>query len=367
MRFPDDYMGEMTITKALDQEIELLLAGTPIEGGRLSGLVPVVEMIRNGTTSTPPASEIAHFARSAASAVRMTQTQTRAVTALPRQRAAPRLGLTPRLATVALAVLLVSGTAGMAMAADSAVPGDALYGLDRAFEVVGIGSGSAEERLDEAVVMAVQGRSGEALDHALDAVSRETGDSSEAATGALITAAENLVDTQGAAEAANVASIRVTALLTYIAENIGTDEGTEGREFGRGVAQLAQDIGAGDDPTGSPNPAVAPAPGQGQSNNPGAGAGNEGSNEGTGPGNGNSNGNSQGNPPGNSNSQDNADTSGNSQDNANTSGNSQDSGSGNGQGSSPSVESPSVTAPRGGNGPPEDSPSVTAPAKGNKP
>ena len=366
MRFPDDYMGEMTTTKALDQEIELLLAGLPIEGGRLSGLGPVVEMIRTEWTQEPPASEIAHFARSAASALSMRQTQASAATPQPR-RAGPRLGLTPRVATMALAVLLMSGTAGMAMAADGAVPGDALYGLDRAFEVVGIGSGSAEERLDEAVVIAAQGRSGEALDHAIEALSQETGDSSDAATGALITAAENLVDTQDVAEAANLASIRVTALLTYIAENIGDDQGTDGREFGQGVAQLARDIGAGDDPTGSPNPAVAPAPGQGQSNNPGAGAGNEGSNEGTGPGNGNSNGNSQDNPPGNSNSQDNANNSDNSQDNANNSGNSQDNGSGNGQGSGSSVESPSVTAPGRGNGPPEDSPSVTAPGKGNKP
>jgi len=269
---------------------------------------------------------------------------------------------------MALAVLLMSGTAGMAMAADSAVPGDALYGLDRAFEVVGIGSGSGEERLDEAVVMAAQGRSGEALEHAIEALTQETGDSSEVAAGAL-TAAKNLVDAQDAAEAANVASIRVTALLTYIAENIGTDEGTDGREFGQEVAQLARDSVAGDDRTGAPNPAVAPAPGQGQSNNPGTGTGNEGSDDETGPGNDNSNGNGQGNGNGQDSTTGNGqnEPTGNGQNNPTSNGNGQDNGSGNGRDTGSSVESPSVTAPGRGNGSPEDSPSVTAPGKGNKP
>ena len=357
MRLPDDYKGEMATTKALDREIELLLAGTPIEGGRLSDLARVVAMIRTQWTPEPPASEIAHFAHRAASAVRMTRSQTSAVSTLEPRRAMPRLGLTPRLATVALTVLLMSGTAGIAMAADSAVPGDALYGLDRAFEVVGIGSGSAEERLDEAVVMAEQGRSDEALAHGIEALSRQTGESSEMASSALIDVAEDLVDAQDTAEAATTASIRVTALLTYIAENVGNDQGTDGREFGQGVAQLARDIGEGDDPIGAQNPAVAPAPGQ--SNDPGADAGNEQTDDGTGPGNSNSNGNGQGNGQVNDN--------GNSQDNPTGNGNGQNNESGNGQDNGPPLESPSVTAPGRGNGPPENSPSVTAPGKGNKP
>jgi len=337
MRFPGDYLGEMPTKELFDREIELLFAGTPVEGGRLSGLAPVVEVIRGQWTPAPSESEIVHFARSAASVVKTTQSRARVVTTVPPRRLSPRLDPTWRLATVALAVLLMSGTAGMAMAADSAVPGDALYGVDLAFERVGIGSGSAEERLEEAIVMAAQSRSSEALAHAIDALSKQTGDSSVMAVNALTTASENLVDTQDTAEAAAAASLRVTALLTYIADNIGIDVGRDGREFGQGVAELARDIGKGDDPTGAPNPAVAPAPGQGQSNNPGAGPGNDGSNDGTGPGNGNSNGNSNGD--GNENGQDNG----------------------------PPVESPSVTAPSQDNGSPVESPSVTAPSQDNGP
>jgi hypothetical protein len=337
-------MGEMGTSKTLDQEIELLLAGTPIEGGRLSDLASVLGVIRTQWTPAPPEADIAHFARSAASVVKQNQSQATAATTLQRRLAMPRLGLTPRLATVALTILLMSGTAGMAMAADSAAPGDALYGLDRAFEAVGIGSGSTEERLDEAVALAAQGHSGEALEHAIQGLRRDTGGSSEAAVTALTTAAQSLVETQDTADAATAASIRVTALLTYVAENIGIDEGTDGREFGQGVAQLARDIGEGDDPTGAQDPVVAPAPGPGQSNDPGPGAGNEGADEaddGAVPGNGNEN--SQNN------------------------GNSQNDESGDGQGSDPPVESPSVTAPGRGNDAPEDSPSATAPGKGNKP
>ena len=326
MRPSSDYLGEMPPTKVLDREIELLLAGTPIEGGRLSGLAPVLEMIRTQWTTAPAESEIAHFARIAGAEVKLTQSATAAVTTLRRPRSTPRHGLAPRMATVGVAVLLMSGTAGAALAADGAVPGDALYGLDRAFERVGIGSGSTGERLDEAVVIATRGRSDEAVEHAIEALSENSADSSAVALNALNTASENLVHIEDTAQAASTANIRVSALLTYIAENVGTGTGTDGREFGQGVAQLARDIGGGDDPNGAQDPTVAPAPGQGQSNNPGAGAGNQGSNDGSASGNGGSN--------------------------------------GNGQDNGPPAESPSVTAPSQDNGPPAESPSVTVPSRG---
>ena len=371
MRPSGDYSGDMPTTKVLDREIELLLVGTPTEGGRLSGLAPVIEMIRTQWTPTPSESEIAHFASSAGSAVKVTQSAATAVTTLQRRRVAPQRGLTPRLATVGMAVLLMSGTAGMALAANSAVPGDALYGLDRAFERVGIGSGSTDERFEEAVVMAAQGRSDEALAHGIEALSGQSADSSAMALGALTTASENLVHIQDTAHAASTANIRVSALLTYIAENIGKDVGTDGREFGQGVAQLARDIGEGDGPTGAQDPTVAPAPGQGQSNNPGAGAGNQGSNDGAGPGSDNSNANTQDNSAGNGNSQDN----GPPEESPSVTAPGQDNGppeespsvTAPGQDNGPPAESPSVTPPGQDNGPPEDSPSVTAPGKGNKP
>ena len=336
MRLSDDYRGDMRRTRVSDREIELLLSGELSASEQWSNLTPLVEAMRSQWSYELSEPDVQRFAASAASVVQSLPTIS--TTSGAGDRRWQRRGLTPRLATIAVFIALMSATAGIAFAANGAVPGDALYGLDRALERVGIGSGSTEERLDEAVVMAAQGRSGEALQHAIEALSRQGGDASEAAVGALTNAVENLVDTEDTADAATAASIRVTALLTYIADNIGIDVGTDGREFGQGVAQLVRDIGEGDDPTGAPNPAVAPAPSQGQSNNPGSGTGNEGTDDGTGPGNGQDNGPPTESPSVTAPSQDNG----------------------------PPLETPSVTVPSRGTNT-EDSPSATAPDKGNKP
>jgi hypothetical protein len=62
---------------------------------------------------------------------------------------------TPRAVAASIA-LVVFGNAGMAVASDSAIPGDLLYPLDRAYErvadLVGLQVGGPQERLDEAVV-----------------------------------------------------------------------------------------------------------------------------------------------------------------------------------------------------------------------
>ena len=74
----------------------------------------------------------------------------------------------PRRAVVALATagLLTISNVALAAVADPAAPGDALYGIDRAYErvqnVAGFDSHAAE-RLQEAVVMAERGRASDVL------------------------------------------------------------------------------------------------------------------------------------------------------------------------------------------------------------
>ena len=69
----------------------------------------------------------------------------------------PRLSL--RLAgAMAAVVVALSAFSGVAYAANGAVPGDTLYGRDRALEDVNIGDGGLEERLTEAGQMVERGR-----------------------------------------------------------------------------------------------------------------------------------------------------------------------------------------------------------------
>lgn len=70
-----------------------------------------------------------------------------------------RLQLRTRVAL--LATILVGSNVGLAAASDSAVPGDILYPIDRAYEsvsgLVGIETGGIEERMSEAVILLTNG------------------------------------------------------------------------------------------------------------------------------------------------------------------------------------------------------------------
>ncbi|MDF1594590.1 MAG: hypothetical protein P1T08_00645 [Acidimicrobiia bacterium] len=94
-----------------------------------------------------------------------------------RALAAPSAGLPLRrrlLAIAAAAATFISGNVGMAMAADSAVPGDLLYGLDRAYEqlseLVGLGGDHRDERLEEAAQLASAGNPADALDAVIEQI-----------------------------------------------------------------------------------------------------------------------------------------------------------------------------------------------------
>src|SRR3990172_6186648 len=140
-------------------------------------------------------------------------------------------------AAVAATVVSVGTFGGVAYAADGASPGDFLYGLDRALEAVGIGNGGGAERIAEAIVLTDQGDPGEGLEHAASAVSDDPG-----AESALLAAAERLTASDGPE-----VHDQVAALLTYLADNIGSVDG-------QAVAELAQAVhgGPGGPPDGVP-------------------------------------------------------------------------------------------------------------------
>jgi hypothetical protein len=309
----------MRTKRLLDREIERLLVGAPVQDRDLALLSPVVDGLRTLAGNQPAETEVRSFAARAAVVV-MERSQ-RPADAAASHRRRQRVGLTPRLAAALMAVLMVPATAGAALAADSAIPGDPLYGLDRAFEVVGIGAGSTEERLTEAVQLAENGKGQDALGHAILALQEDSTDAE--ARQALQAVADQLssLDTSG-----------VLALLAYIADNAGNGLGTDGREFGQGVAEMAREINGDEAPDDASNgntggrpdqpgtvdpgpqgPTIEP-PGQGgdqpgqpdaTDEQPGA-DGSQGENgqdngQGNGQGQGNSNGNGQGQGQGNGN------------------------------------------------------------------
>ncbi len=151
--------------------------------------------------------------------------------------------------TLASAIVLVLSFAGVAYAADDAVPGDTLYGLDSALENAGIGDGGLEERLSEAGALIDEGQVDAGLNHAAQALTEEEdndedGDVDEddaeieddsARREALLAAAEAVL--ANGSEQSLETRTRVAEKLRFMA----TTELT-GREYGQAVSQLARGV-----------------------------------------------------------------------------------------------------------------------------
>lgn len=368
----DDYRDEMSRTALSDQEIERFFSGEANNG--LAALAPIVEMLRDYETA-PSEAAVEQFAAEASRLAADSRLARGPVAATRRGRA---IRMRPQLAGAALAVVLVAGGAGVAAAADAAVPGDGLYGLDRTLERIGIWDGRTEERLDEASHLVADGRLNLALTHATEALD-EDGESSELALASLEDALDVLPGPEDPENSPGTTE-KVGALLSYIQENVGKGVGADGREFGQGVAELARGLTVEetDDPvpdiTVPPTTTSAGDSGDGsEDDGPGHGTGNQGTNPGQGNGNGNQgtnpgqvdeNGN-QGTNPGQGNG-DQGTNPGQGNGNGNQGTNP---GQGNGSGSSPGDSDPGPPETEGGagNGPPPSSPSETAPGRANKP
>ena len=346
MRRRGDYREEMLSATASEQEIELLLTGSPVGNSALSDLAAFVEAMRVYGSYVPSdhlvdrvAAEAATLALAGrASGVTLTKVSP------PSRRLWP--ALSPRVAMAALSVVMVVGMTGVAAAADSAAPGDPLYGLDRAMERIGIGAGNAGERLEEADHLLTEGRILQALEHATEAVD------GDAAASAALDIAIDRVETAANQNSAAVQE-KVGALLTYISENIGEDKGVDGRDFGQGMADIARGIAPAGE-TEELAPVGGPASGeqnQPDEDQPGNSAGNGNQDQGN---DGAENANPD--PPGSRGNQGSED-----------SGDGNNPGTGSNQGGGNDDPPGNSGASGNGNGPPSDSPSVTSPGRGNRP
>jgi len=304
MRFPSDNKGEMIRWSITDSDIERLLSGSDPEDSELMALVPSLSMLRSYGAWLPPESSVEGLASEAASIARPWLEPSDGTRGPPFFVETRRTTLTPRLVGALAALLLFFGMTGMAVAADGAAPGDALYGLDRALENAGIGAGRVEERIEEANQLVAQGRAQEALGHVTEAFDEAQEDGEDVsdlaeARSAIEAAVSRLPEVETEAATGNVDE-DVEALLRYIRENVQKDVGEDGREFGQRVAALARLIAVNEEGGQTTDDATTTSTtddrGNGNGNN-GNGSGNNGTGNGNGNGNGN-NGNGNGPPDG---------------------------------------------------------------------
>ncbi len=168
MTAPYDYRGGMALSLS-DHDAEALLGASGDPQEDLADVAGILAAIKAAGLPEPGA-DFSHLFALAVTESRLTEIERFAnqqVTITDDWR--PRV--IPRLAIGAAAMFaVVAMTSGLAFAANGAKPGDMLYGLDRAFESVGIGNGGADERLGEAQGLVAGGDAPAGLIHAAQVV-----------------------------------------------------------------------------------------------------------------------------------------------------------------------------------------------------
>ncbi|MBT8217429.1 MAG: hypothetical protein KJO17_11310, partial [Acidimicrobiia bacterium] len=173
-------------------------------------------------------------------------------------------------ALIGTAAFAAVGT-GAAVGSDGAVPGDALYGLDRALERVGINHGGASERIEEAMVLVDRGTHGRALETIQEAVEDLAGDPGDAgAVAALQNAADHIatIRSTGATGYGDTQAFRdqVAGFLNAIAADMedgkvdGAMVAENARQFSATARSFAESRGAAPDEAGPPGPGTSSGP-----------------------------------------------------------------------------------------------------------
>lgn len=249
MRDHDVYEDDMSSKRFSDAEVERILTGQTPDNSELALLGSVLTAVHAVEPIEPGQDLTATFASQAASIARAGAGKT--PEAKPVRRRSSLVTIQDRLAIVAVAMFVLVGMSGLAVAADASAPGDILYGLDRALERIGINDGAAEERLAEAGALADRGELIAAIVHAASAIERPADEDDESipsvaeAATALREAADSVEggDDQLPSEEVQTA---VSAMLSEMAQLMG-DPDLDGAEFGRRVSEMARSIGDGHD------------------------------------------------------------------------------------------------------------------------
>ena len=244
MRRVDDYSDEMGPFAISDSDVERILRGRAPHGPGLSRLVAMVDELRaERDRNLRPELVSRHVAMAVAAAsdgyaAEQVATESLAAKTVPAPAArTPRLQqLIPRLGTSLATLVLFIGLTGVAVASDDAIPGDTLHGFDLALEKIGVGAGGTEERIAEAKELAIGGLPVEALDYVSSALSNGQDEASRA----LKDAVKRLETINAADSQAKADRDEVAEMLDWMAS------ADKGKDFGKGVAERAQELGKGE-------------------------------------------------------------------------------------------------------------------------
>ncbi len=235
-------MSDMSKSQISDRDIERFLSGLEPENEVLAELMPRLHNWHARHTGTPSDDKVKAFAVEAsqtALASRPEHTTTAATREPSGRRLARRLSY--QLGVGLAALVLVTGMTGVAVASNEAAPGDALYGVDRALEAIGINDGAAAERIAEAQVLLDRGQAADAVAHAAEAISTEEGVEGSEAAAALLEVAEKMRTTENGSANAQAVHARVAGMLTWMADAKDKD-GPKGKAFGEHVSNMARGI-----------------------------------------------------------------------------------------------------------------------------
>lgn len=237
----DDYRYDVTDTEFVDQDVERLISGESPRDPELASLTHWIEALRSYRTVVPSIGAPEQLVVTAAAAVRSGQ---KAHLDLVPVRTDVRPDRRPSwLATRAAAALatfiLLIGVSAVAFAAHVSIPGDALYGLDRALEALGIGDGSITERLVEADTLVAGGDDLGAFALLGEIIERETDIGNDAAASIV---QRHLEDVTMATSSDSVAALeKVERLRVFIEENKGVGVGLDGDDFSEGLTSIVRD------------------------------------------------------------------------------------------------------------------------------
>ena len=240
----------MVASSLSDAQVEALLTGAEPIDGDSAGVAEVLSAVR-AIAWTDSDVDFSGLFAAAARESRVTP-----IERFANEHVAPikdwRPKVMPRVAIagVALVVFVTVSSGGLAYAADGAKPGDWMYGLDRAFEVVGVGGGGASERLVEVEALVAAGAISEGLAHASEVFDGIPG--SDEANAALAAAVARLND--GADGVDLRIAAQVGGLIEYLKIAMDTDAGVDGQY----VAAMVREFGA--PPIDTPGPTVDPGP-----------------------------------------------------------------------------------------------------------